>query len=172
VEGRGRFGSLCVHTVTFIFLHFGPPDSSILILALSKTLLIYPTIPLRPTRFVLFLSLLTFFKNYHFNLSRAYLENYTLAWLIDLTLNPFVSCRNCSSVVLHIKYWFSKYFINISDVFYVNSIFQPDWQLYRKLFPIPLFFIPKIMPRITFWYYSLFLKNLGFMVLPSIDSVA
>ena len=54
VEVGGRLLQVS-HQVSFITLR--PPDSSNAILAFSKIPLIYPTIPIRPSRFVLLISL-------------------------------------------------------------------------------------------------------------------
>ena len=73
-ECGGRI--LCSH-YNFLKLHFSPQISSILFLALSKTPLTYPIIPLRPSRFVLLISPSKLPKNYRLDLPLAILENYT-----------------------------------------------------------------------------------------------
>ena len=115
---------------------------------------------------------LQIFEKLSFDLPRAKLENYTLAQLIILTLNPFVSTQNRSRVVSYKKSRSLKHFVDFLEVPYIDSIFQPNLQLYRKLFPIQLLLIPKIMPRITRQYYSIFHKNQRSRVHPSVDLVA
>lgn len=97
--GLRRLISLLRSHYRFWLIALQPSISLNVILSISLTPLIYPTIPLRPTSFVLFISFSKFSKNFPFDLPWVKLKNYTLVRLVVLTLNPFVSIRNHSRVV-------------------------------------------------------------------------
>ena len=114
---------MCVHIAGFDLLHFGPQLSSILIFPLFKAPLIYPIKALKifTSHFILKTSEKLSFGSPSGKFRILHLGSFDRFDLKLICFNP-----KSLKVVLYIEIWSSKYFVSISNVSYVDSVFQPD----------------------------------------------